>query len=295
MGFGVVALCAVARPLSAQRVPARDLLEFPVGTIAEAPALATHSGDGIWNPATILLVGSARTRVMAAALDAGSDRGLKSQLLAVAVAIPAQTTVAISILHASVSELVRTDGDPQSIGEIPYGTMLVSASAARRTSRYLVGGIALRYRSGVADVMRGGELGIDGGVLADDLPFRHARLAASTFLWRPATGRDERTRFNVAGDVRIAGSDSLHEARMGYAFALTEPKEREHYLVVEGRLRILEARVGLLREDVYGAAHWRDRIGLGVHYGRYAIGIAREDSGSGLRPIYQFLLSSIFP
>ena len=40
-----------ARGVEAQRVAGRDLLEFPLGILAEAPALSDQMIGGLWNPA----------------------------------------------------------------------------------------------------------------------------------------------------------------------------------------------------------------------------------------------------
>jgi hypothetical protein len=295
--FGYVFCAWAAWPafgsLAAQGVPGRDLFDLPLSTVAEAPVLATLAGDGLWNPATVLLGGSARLRFTGSSLEGPADQGLSAQLVAAAYRFSSLTTVALSISRASVSDLIRTEDDPQSIGsEIPYSSLLVSATAARRTHQYLTVGVAARYRYGEIDADRGGAVGFDGGVLADRLPWRDARLAASTFLWRPAEVENERTRFSVGADLRVYGVDSLREARAGYAMAYTEPTFREHYLFVGGRFRGVEGKTGMVQLRAYGDADWRFRVGVGLHHARYFVGIAREESGVGLRATYAFTLTT---
>ena len=65
-----VAMTSIACVAAAQVVPGRDLLELPIGTVAEAPVLATLAGDGLWNPATIRLRNGARIRISAASFVA---------------------------------------------------------------------------------------------------------------------------------------------------------------------------------------------------------------------------------
>jgi hypothetical protein len=226
-------------------------------------------------------------------LEGPADQGLSAQLIAAAYRLGDLTTVGLSISRASVSDLIRTEDDPQSIGsEIPYSSLLVSATAARRTHEYLTVGVAARYRYGEIDADHRGAVGFDGGLLADRLPWRDVRIAASTFLWRPADVENERTRFSAGADARVLGVDSLHEARAGYAMAYTEPTSREHYVFLGGRYRAVEAKAGMLQLRGYGAADWRFRLGLGLHRSRYFVGIAREESGVGLRATYAFTLTT---
>ena len=288
-----LAMTCIAGSGAAQIVPGRDLLELPSGTVAEAPVLATLAGDGLWNPATILLRDGARIRISAASLEGPRDQGVSAQLIAASYALRSRTTVGLAVSRASVSDLIRTEDDPQSVGgEIPYHTIVASATIARRTNAYFTAAIAFRYRHGELDGDRSGALGIDGGVVADDFGFRDARIAASTFLWRPADDAAERTRYSIGGDVRVAGADTLREVRAGYAGAYTEQLSREHYVFVGGRFKYVEARVGTIRLSAYGNADWRFRVGIGVHHARYMVGVAREETGAGLRPTYAFTLTS---
>jgi hypothetical protein len=288
-----LAMTGIASRAGAQIVPGRDLLELPLATIAEAPVLATLAGDGLWNPATILLRNGARLRITAASLEGPQDQGVSAQLLAVAYALQPRTTVGVAVSRASVSDLIRTEDDPQSVGgEIPYNTLVASATVAQRTNDYFTAALAVRYRHGELDGARSGAVGIDGGVMADGFAWRDARVAASTFLWRPANDAAERTRYSIGGDLRVAGADTLQEVRVGYAGAYTEQLSREHYAFVGGRYRAVEARVGSVRLSAYGNADWRFRVGIGVHHSRYAVGVAREETGAGLRPTYAFTLTT---
>ncbi len=292
--FGGLAFLLVAPSLAAsQGVPGRDLLELPIATVAEAPVLARLAGDGLWNPASIFLRNDARIRLTGASLEGPSEQGVTAQLVAAAYALRPRTTVGLAVFRASVSDLVQTEDDPQSIGsEIPYNTTLASATVARRTNEHVTLGVAVRYRFGELAGDRSGAVGVDGGLVADGLDWREARLPASTFLWRPANGAAERTRFSAGGDVRLAGSDSLRELRGGYAAAFTEQMSREHYAFAAGRYGSVEGRAGALRLSAYGNADWRFRVGIGLHRARYLVAVAREETGAGLRATYAFTLTS---
>jgi hypothetical protein len=39
---------------------------------------------------------------------------------------------------------------------------------------------------------------------------------------------------------------------------------------------------------------WRPRLGVGVHYDKYIVGIAREEGVEGLGPVYQFTLNATY-
>ena len=292
--FGILALVpGWLSPLAAQGVPGRDLLELPIATVAEAPVLATLAGDGLWNPATIRLRNGSRLRLTGASLEGPPDQGVSAQLVAAAYSPRPRTTFGVAVFRAAVSDLIHTEDDPQSIGgEIPYRTLLASVTVARRTTEHVTMGVSVRYRYGELDGARSGSIGLDGGLIADGLRWRDARLAASTLLWRPASDAAERTRFSAGADLRVAGTDSLREARAGYAGAITEQLSREHYVFAAGRYGSVEARAGTLRLSAYGNADWRLRVGVGLHRGRYLVGVAREETGAGLRATYAFTLTS---
>jgi hypothetical protein len=280
----------------AQAVPGRDLLDFPVGTVAEAPAIARLAADGLWNPAAATMPNDTRIRASAAALVTPPDQGVSAHMLAGAVALPRGLTGAITVVRASVNDIVRTGSDPQSVGgDIPYHTTLYSAVVARRTREFLSAGVAVRYRTGRMDGDSDGALGVDGGVLAEGMLGRDVRVGVSSFLWRPgSSATEERTTFSAAGDLRAAGRSERRELRTGYAFAYTPGSGHEHYLFGSGRSKVLEARAGMARSVKFGEPAWRLRLGVGLHYARYVLGIAREEAGADLGPTYQFTLSSAF-
>lgn len=290
-GVGTAALCAAS--LRAQEVPGRDLLLFPVGTLAEPQALATAAGLSFWNPAAGALDDSSRARGTIAALTTPADQGASLQLVDLSARFPAGITASISAVHGSVDGLVRTDDSPLGGADIAYGTWVLSAGVSRRQDRVTVG-LAARHRTGRLDGDRRGALGLDAGVVADGLLGVDARLAASSFLWRPAAS-EERTTFSLAGDARVWGPDAHHQLRAGYAYGHTESLAREHYLFASGRWDGIEARAGVAKLRAFGAETHRLRLGVGLHRARYLVGVAREEGGAGLDAIYQFTLSATLP
>lgn len=294
MIFGVLTATLGAASLPAQEVPGRDLLLFSVGSLAEAQALATSAGVSFWNPAAGVLDDSSRARGTVAAMSTPADQGASIQLVEVAARLPAGVTASVSAVHGAVNGLVRTTDSPIGGSEIPYGTWVLSAGVSRRQDRVSVG-LAARHRTGRADGVRGGSLGLDAGVIAVGLLGIDARLAASSFLWRPASSSRERTSYSVAADARVWGPDAHHQLRAGYAYGLTESLAREHYLFAAGRWDGIEARAGVAEARAFGTETHRLRVGVGLHRARYLVGVAREDGGAGLDAIYQFTLSATLP
>ena len=283
---------ALAPSARAQQVPGRDLLDFRIGTMAEAPALAHLTGDGLWNPASIAIPADLRIRIAAATLQTPAEQSVSSELLAAGVRVHDATTVGLSIVRAEVTGLLRTDTDPQTIGgDIPYSATVISLGVAQRREDLVVG-FALRYRHGQLDDLSRGAVGLDAGAIVDDLIGGRARVAASTFLWRPGGDDPDAIGYNFAGDARVYGPDSLHEARAGYGVSLDGGELREQFGYVAGRYRVLEARTGIARHSALGSVDWRLRLGIGLHYARYTVGISREENGAGLDAIYQFTLSA---
>ena len=292
MTFAIVSLSLIVAPLPAQPVPGRDLLRFPLGTMDRAPALGSALGDGLGNPASVALLDSMTLHVGIAAVQTSSQQGVTLQLGAFVARLPEDFLVSASFARAAVSDLVRTETDPQSLGEdIPYATQLVSVGVAKRIG-YLSGGASLRYRRGELDMNTQGELGADFGVLASGLPLRDLSVGVASFLWRPGRSPDQFTAINIAGDVRLAGSSALRQLRAGYSSSAIVSGAREEFAFAHARYGIWEGRAGLARDIVHGTQPWRTRLGITVHVAPYAVGIAREENGAGLDAIYQFTLSA---
>ena len=293
--FAALVLGAFPRGAHAQRVPGRDLLDFPLGTLGEAPALAAQVGDGLWNPALAIVQPGVRFRVGAAAFATAAEQGASAQTLVAAMRTAGDLTVGLSALRASVRDIVRTDTDPQTVaGEVPYGTTMLSALVARRQA-YLTTGVALRFRAGEVDGTRRSALGLDAGVVTHGLGPRDARIGVASYLWRPGAAADDRPGLSGAADLRLGGRSAEHEVRLAYAVTAVQSMGPEHYLVVGGRNGHFSARAGISRATSWGVATWGSRVGLGLHSARYAVGLSREERDGGLPASYQFTLTSRFP
>ena len=277
---------------NAQRVPGRDLLTFPLGLTGEAAAFGSGAASGLWNPATGILERGERYRLGAAALSAPIDLALSGQVFHGATAIPALGTVSLSLAHAAVTDLLRTETDPQSIGdEVPYNTLVASVGVARRVQSHLVVGAAARWHTGHIEGRTGQAFVTDAGVLADRLGTVDARLAVSTFLWS-FDGSDAPV-LNAAMDARVAGTDSLRSLRVGGAYARTRGRSTESYPYVEARFGKFILRGGPVRVNAYTTATWHLRVGVAMRHAGYTLAIAREEDESGLSPTYQLSIANV--
>ena len=295
LNFAAAAALLVPGSGEAQRVPGRDLLYYPIGTLAEAPALATETGDGFQNPAAIRLATGTRFRGTAVALNTGTDRGVSAQLAAVTAALPKEITVGFSAVRAAITGIGHTIADPQPIGrDIPYSTLVLSLSAARRSLHHLTSGIAVRYRTGEVDGLRRSTFGLDAGLLTERVFGYDARIGVSSFLWSPGGGDTKDASFSGAFDARVIGADSTRQVRAGYSLMFDHGGAAGHYVFTSGRYSRWIGRVGLARADLYGDHDTSLRLALGLRYARYTVGLSREESAGGFEPTYQFVLSGTF-
>ena len=199
----------------------------------------------------------------------------------------------MTLVRAAVSDILRTDTDPQTLGnEIPYNTTVLSGTISRKTG-YLTAGLSTRFRTGEFDGTSAHTLGVDGGLLLNDFGERRWRAGISTFLWSPGSGQQQ-ARYSAGSDVAFWGRDTLRTTRAGYSFSSTPQKSREHYYFATSRYGNLEVLGGFAREIVFGNTNSHVRLGVGLHYSRYIVGVSREDNGAGVGSTYQFLLSSVF-
>ncbi len=295
-GFWAALLALSPLLVSAQQIPGRDLFEFPLGSLAEGRALALATGDGLRNPASIGLPTGVRARFSVSSLTSGTDEGVAGQILSVAVPVRNQVTAGVSVARAAVSGIGLTQDDPQSVGsDLPYSVFVLSALAARRSSPNVTTGVALRYQYGELDTEHRTALGVDAGVVVEHILTVDGRLGLSSFLWRPGTGSGDGAAFSGAFDARIAGRDSLAQLRAGYSYNDSPGLDREHYAFASARVGRWEARGGLARTLVAGHYTSRMRFAIDLHYARYLVGVARDESPAGLTAIYHFTFVTSVP
>jgi hypothetical protein len=286
--LGSLVLTAAA---AAQQVPGRDLFEFPLGLLAEAPALSMQMPGGLWNPAAASLLPPRRAAFGFAALTSPQEQGVRLDMVGGALNVKPGITATLSLVDASVSDILRTETDPQSIGgEIPYGTTLISGGLAATRGNVSVGA-ALRYRWGTADSDHGGAAAIDGGAIVDGIGRVPVRIAVSTFLFTP--NRRDQASYLAAADVPVVVRDSIFSLRTGFSVARNEGRGREDYLFGTSRYRMLDLSAGLLRTFAFGNVSRSWRLGCGLHYAGYTLAIGREDGAAGLGASYQFLFTRV--
>ena len=293
------ALLIAASPATAQSVPARDLLDFPVGALADAPALAGGPATGLYNPASLApglgAAPAARYRLALGALASPGERELQGQVVQLSAHPVARLGLALSAMHVGVRAIPRTATDPFLItGDAPYGSWVASASGGWRLLRHVSVGVAARYRYGEADTTTAGVLGGDAGVVVDGLLGRlDLRLATASYLWRPNARREDRPGMFAAADARFVGQSATREGRLGYSFAGSRSGVRESYVFMTGRYRYFEATAGVVKADAYGQRNTLHRLAAGLHYARLSASVASE-GGTFAGNMYQLTLSTGF-
>jgi hypothetical protein len=293
--FAALASVLLSASAAAQKVPARDLLEFPLGLLADAPALSTRMTASLWNPASRSADSSDHAEIGLAGLTTPQNQGVQLGMIGGEYRIRRGLSAAVSFAQASVSDIIRTETDPQSIGgEIPYGTSLFSAGVAMTDRRSKLGtwsaGVAARYRWATVDGDHGGAFSLDGGVIVDRILGTPFRGAASTFLLSPATGEEAST-FMTAVDVPVYRRDSSATVRLGYSFSGTQSRGRDDYVFTSIDHRWFNVTGGFDWSSAFGDQDRRLRLGLGLRYAAYVVAIGREEGAAGLGANYQFLVT----
>ena len=246
-----IAVTAVLSPsqASAQRVPGRDLLDFPLGLLAEAPALSTQMAGGLWNPATSALAAATRAEFGFAGLTTPQEQGVRLDMLAAAYKLKPNITGSVSLAQASVSDILRTETDPQSLGaEIPYSTTLLSIGAAT-TRKNVTFGVSARYRWGTADTEHSGAFALDGGVIVDRVARTPIRFAASTFLFNPSSSVERGVVLRRGRRAAASSSTTTLVVRAGYSIAKTEQRGHEDYAFGTATYRQFDLSTGCVHDD----------------------------------------------
>lgn len=288
--FAALGSLVVASAAAAQ-VPGRDLLEFPLGLLAESAPLSSQMTGGFWNPAAGALR-SSHASVGFAGLTSPQNQGVSLDLLAGAYRIKPRITALVSAATASVSDILRTETDPQSLGgEIPYNTSLYSAGVATVMKDASVG-LMLRYRRGTSDAEHRGSFVADGGFVLERVANTPIRLAASTFLFTP-TAKNRDASYTAAADFPVVRRDSTIIVRLGHAIGQTEGSGREQYSFTTATVRSVDLSAGLSRSVAFGNTNTRWRLGCALHYVGYTVAVGREDGAAGFGASYQFLLKRV--
>ncbi len=289
--FAALTSLAFAAPSAAQHVAGRDLLDFPIGLLAEAPPLSMQMAGGLWNPAATAIATN-RGLVGVAGLTTPQDQGVRLEMVGGAFRVRSGLTATFSAATASVSDILRTDTDPTSIGsEVPYGTAIVSVGASQAFGNVTIGAAA-RYRTGTVDADHARELGLDGGAIVDRVGGTPVRIALSTFLFSPWRMSEVPT-YMAAADMPVFRRDSSFTVRAGYSVSTTSHRADERYFFATSSYRQLDLSAGIARASAYGSSDSRLRLGCGFRYASYKIAIGREDGAAGFGGSFQFLLTRV--
>ena len=277
------------RGAAAQQVPARDLLDFPLGLSAEAAGLSSRMPAALWNPAATALPREYRSEFGFAGLATPQDQGVQLDMIGASYRIR-RITAALSYVQAGVSDIIRTESDPQSLaGEISYGTTMISGGAAGTWGDFSIG-TAARYRRGTLDAANRTAFSVDGGLIVNRVAHTPARLSLSTFLFSPWKSR-EATTYLIAADAPVVHRDSTFELLAGYSWAQTESRGHDQYISANAAYRRFEAGVGVLQSTFFGETARRVRLGLGLHYADYKLSLAREEGAGAFGASYQFVFT----
>jgi hypothetical protein len=292
--FAALGSIILAGPAAAQQVPGRDLFEFPLGLLAEPAALSTQMIASIWNPATGQLPVGRRAAFGIAELYSPQEQGVRLGMIGAAYAVRPNVTASVSIASAWVTDLLRTETDPQSLGgEIPYSSTLLSLGVSAMRSGLTLG-LAGRYWSSSSDDQHAGTGALDAGAVFDRVAGTPLRIAASTFLLTPQHSNDNAS-YQLGADLPLFAIDTTAALRAGYAFNFMGPRGREGYSFASGRYRQVDLSAGVARTNAYGTSDLRWRLGCGLHYAGYTVAIGREDGAASLGASYQILFKRVIP
>lgn len=282
-----------ALPAAAQSVPGRDLLEFPIGALAGPRAQTGAVAGNLWNPAAAAAAAQGRGEISVSALTTPVEIGLGGRVIAGGFRLPRGLFASASYAQAAVGDIARTETDPQSFGEIPYRTSVWTLAVASRW-RSMTGAVALRRRFGILDRQEGSVYAADAGVTMDSLGRVPLRLAVGTLMGLSFAKTQDARSVAASADMRILQRDSTAQLRVGAGFSGTSQRARETHLYTLGQYRRLDGQIGLVRSEQFASAVTGARLGIGLRYARYHVGISREDGGNGLGASYQFLLATTF-
>ena len=114
----------------------------------------------------------------------------------------------------------------------------------------------------------------------------------SSFLHSPSSVLERASIFSaVEGYIPW----TAYDLRAGLSWQHDQGSGNEGYVYASGRAGIFDVRGGVARRTAFHESTSRLRLGLGLRYARYVVGVAREDGTAGIGASYQFLLTTTFP
>ena len=115
--FAALLTSLATAPLAAQEVPGRDLLEFPLGALAEPRPLASSVLGALWNPARSAGPMQPRLELGFGALTTPIEQGVDGRAIAAAGRLPMGFSASLMYAALDVSDIRRTATDPQTLGD----------------------------------------------------------------------------------------------------------------------------------------------------------------------------------
>ena len=114
----------------------------------------------------------------------------------------------------------------------------------------------------------------------------------SSFLLSPSR---ELERASGLGAVEGYLPGAAGDTRVGISWQQDEGGGSERFVYAESHTGAFDLRGGVSQQMAFGSSTNRLRLGVGIHYGHYLVGVAREDGTAGLGASYQFVLRTVIP
>lgn len=285
----------IAKEAGAQAAVASDLWRVAQGTLVQPAALSDDGGAAFWTPALALGSGE-RLRIGVEAIHAPSEIGVNGGLMALAVRAGGLGTVNLTYGRLGLGGVGYTETSPELIGTLGIYNQTMSVGFARRLSRVVTGGFAVRYLTGRLALAARSQFGLDLGV---QYATPSLRLGVSTRFFDPAFGTSrEATTYSAGAEYRtpaIAGWGTRASLALRYGVSAA-PGDGVQHLVSAG-LNIggsLTLDLGAVREQTSTEGLWRSLLGIGIGTGRYVVRIGRDGGVNGFGATYRFGLTAVF-
>jgi hypothetical protein len=279
---------AVATPVSGQRV-----LEMPARTGAGADALARGPIAVFWNPGAARAP-SARGEVLIMDVRGPSSTGLDGTVLAGSVRLDERTSLMLGYQNLRIDDIERTTTSPlpeDGATPLDLGENLFAVAAVRTLGPRLTIGASVQYVRG-ADAI-GGE---------DDVEIGAGVSGEAEHSLRPRVGVSVRT--SEDGAFWSAGVEVMPDAlRRGdwslganYGAAGSPQYHGLAHRIAAGAVwrDLVDLSIGIAGEPGLGGHTWDPVAGVSVRFGRFTVGVLRENLPNNVGAVHAFRLGTAF-
>ncbi|MGH7501245.1 MAG: hypothetical protein ACREL7_05740 [Longimicrobiales bacterium] len=284
IGLGLV----LSAPVNAQRV-----LEMPARTGAGADALARGPIAVFWNPGAVTIPID-RGEAMLMDVRGPSSTGLDGTVIAAALRLDERTTLLAGYQNLRIDEITRTTTSPLAEdGAVPLdlGENLFALAAVRTLGPRLALGAGVQYVRGaeVAGGENAAEIGAGVSARIDHSLHPHFGAAVRT--------ADDGA-FWIAG-LEIA-PDALHRGdwavRAQYgAGGSPQYHGLSHRVAASASWRdAADLSIGFAGEPGLDGHTWDPVAGVAVRFGRFTVGVLRENLPNDVGAVHAFRLSTAF-